>query len=123
MAFSKLKSLKRDTWVFEVLAFIVTFLSLVCLIMLLKYFDQQPIFKWHGVSLNTIVSVLSSTLIKPMLMLTVSAGISQWKYIAFSNTKTRLIQFDRLDSASRGALGSLELLWETRVKYETRLDF
>jgi len=106
--------LKRYAWSLEILAFAVASLTLAVLIVLLRYYDQQPIFQWHGVSLNTIVSTLSSTVFKPALMFIVSTGISQWKYIAFSRRKMRLIVFDQLDSASRGALGSLALLLNKR---------
>lgn len=116
MRCSKLKSLLRDAWAFEIIVFLVSVLALGCLTSLLRYYDQQPIFKWHGLTLNTIVSTVS-TISKTLLMFVVSAGISQWKYIAFSKGKRKLIEFERLDSASRGPEGSLTLLWTTRLRY------
>jgi hypothetical protein len=116
MRCSKLKSLLRDTWAIEIIAFSVSVLAFGCLIYLLRYYDQKPIFEWHGLTLNTIVSTVS-TISKTLLMFSVSAGISQWKYIAFSKNKRKLIEFERLDSASRGPQGSLALLWTTRLKY------
>jgi hypothetical protein len=113
---SKLKSLLKDTWAFEIIAFSVSLLALGCLTYLLRYYDQQPIFKWYGLTLNTIVSTIS-TISKTLQMFTVSACISQWKYIAFSKNKKKLIDFERLDSASRGPQGSFTLLWTTQLRY------
>jgi hypothetical protein len=117
MKCSKLKSLLKDTWTFEIIAFVFSVLASGCLIYLLVSFNEQPVFKWHGLSLNTIVSIVS-TISKTLMTFIVSAGISQWKYIDFSKNKRKLIEFDRLDSASRGPLGSSTLLWKTRFKYE-----
>jgi hypothetical protein len=114
---SKLKSILKDPWTFEITAFSISVLAFGCLSYLLIYYDHQPIFHWHGLSLNVIVSTIS-TIAKTLLMFVVSSGLSQWKYIDFSKNKRKLIEFERLDSASRGPQGSLTLLWKTRLKYE-----
>jgi hypothetical protein len=45
----------------------------------------------------------------------VSFAIGQAKWAAFSRHR-RLLDFERIDSASRGALGSLRLLGNTSVR-------
>jgi len=115
MRSSRLKALLIDPWAFDIIAFLVSTFGLGCLTYLLLYYDKQPIFKWHGLSLNTIVSTIS-TISKTLQLFIVSACISQWKYIAFSKNKRKLIEFERFDSASRGPQGSLTLLWKTRLR-------
>jgi hypothetical protein len=88
-------------------------LALTGMVILLAECDQKPIFSWHGVSLNTIISILS-TASKAWLLLTVDAAISQWKWILFSHDRRILNDFGVIDSASRGPLGSLKLLWKLR---------
>ncbi|KAF3018221.1 hypothetical protein E8E14_012789 [Neopestalotiopsis sp. 37M] len=83
------------------------------MVILLAECDRKPIFSWHGVSLNTIISILS-TASKAWLLLTVDAAISQWKWILFSHDRRILNDFGVIDSASRGPLGSLKLLWKLR---------
>lgn len=80
---------------------------------LLSVFDDRPIFDWYGVTLNTLVSILSATM-KAALIYAISECISQWKWILFAREERPLIDFERMDSASRGPLGALNVLWKTR---------
>jgi len=97
-------------WLREILAIIASVASLAGLAFLLAAFDKQPIFDFHGVTLNTLVSVLS-TLSKAALTLCVAESVSQWKWILFARGERRLIDFERIDWASRGLRGSWILLW------------
>ena len=106
-------SLITDTWRLEILAVLGSALSLVCMIGLLIGYDHKPIFKWHHVTLNALVSTLS-TISKACLMLTIAESISQWKWIMFSQRQRLLSGFEAIDSASRGPLGSLKLIWRTK---------
>ena len=80
---------------------------------LLSVFDDRPIFDWYGVTLNTLVSILSAAM-KAALIFAISECISQWKWILFSREERPLIDFERIDSASRGPLGGVNVLWKTR---------
>lgn len=80
---------------------------------LLNVFDDRPIFDWYGVTLNTLVSILSAAM-KAALIFAISECISQWKWILFSREERPLIDFERIDSASRGPLGGVNVLWKTR---------
>ncbi|KAI9733085.1 MAG: hypothetical protein M1834_003631 [Cirrosporium novae-zelandiae] len=102
-----------DRWLLETLALVGCFLSLVAMAILLQYFNNRPIFDWYGVTLNAIVSLLS-TAYKACLVLAVVESISQWKWILFSRRQQRLIDLDIIDCSSRGPLGSMKLLWRTR---------
>jgi len=89
---------------------------LAALISLLVAFDGRPIFDYGAVTLNTLVAILS-TANKATILYAVSHGMGQWKWIAFSGRqRRRLLDFERIESASRGPLGSLSLLGNGRVK-------
>jgi len=68
------------------------------------------------VSLNTIVSRLS-TFAKGCILLLLSRSIGQLKWICFRSRRQRLSDLRTFDSASRGALGSAELLWMQKGNY------
>ncbi|KAI9170741.1 hypothetical protein HJFPF1_00212 [Paramyrothecium foliicola] len=48
-------------------------------------------------------------------------GVGQWKWILFSQTERRLVEFERIDLASRGPLGSFSLIWRKSTPYTLRL--
>lgn len=77
---------------------------------LLIVYDEKPIFRWHGITLNAIISLLSTSN-KASLLFTTAECIGQWKWILFARTSRSLMDLERVDCASRGPLGSLILLW------------
>ncbi|KAF9873421.1 hypothetical protein CkaCkLH20_09234 [Colletotrichum karsti] len=94
--------------------------ALMAMVILLAKFDDQLFFEWKGISLNTIISILSVT-IKAAVTFVISECISQWKWILFSRGEQRLlIDFDRIDAAARGPLGSLRILFRTKRAFVTQ---
>jgi len=102
-----------STWIPEFLAIFGSILSLTGVAILLAIFDNKKIFHFYGVTLNSLVSLLS-TVSKGWLMLVLAEAISQWKWILFSSRRRLLIDFNTIDIASRGPLGSFWLLWRTK---------
>ncbi|KAL1635493.1 hypothetical protein SLS58_010189 [Diplodia intermedia] len=100
-------------WLPETLAIIFSATSLAALAVLLAVTDGKAIFNWHNVTLNTIVSILS-TASKASVLLALSESISQWKWILFGDKMRPLMDFERIDWASRGPLGSLKVLWHCK---------
>ncbi|KAI1865903.1 uncharacterized protein JN550_008161 [Neoarthrinium moseri] len=100
-------------WTLEILSVTSSALLLIVLVCLLVVFDGKPIFDWRGVTLNAIVSVLS-TASKGLLMLGVDEAVGQWKWILFWRQECVVLDFHTVDSASRGPLGSIRLLWKFR---------
>ncbi|KAF2119045.1 hypothetical protein BDV96DRAFT_643202 [Lophiotrema nucula] len=107
--------LLKDSWWPEVQAIFTAWLALAVIFFLLGYYFNKTPFVWHGVSLNTWVSIFS-TIMKSLLLFTVSACLSQWKYISFSQKRRKLIDFDLYDGASRGPNGSVSLLWSMQLR-------
>lgn len=101
-------------WVAEIAGILASASLLIALIILLFIYDDKTVFDWKGVTLNAVVSVLS-TASKAALLYSTSELISQWKWIVFTGTRRPLIDFQRIDAASRGPLGSLEIIWRSRA--------
>jgi hypothetical protein len=99
----------ENGWGLEFLALMGSLCSLGVMVILLSQFDGSPTFHWYGLSLNVIVSILS-TASKAWLLLAVSATVGQWKWIMFSQRKHNLRDFEIVDDASRGPLGCMKVL-------------
>lgn len=100
-------------WASETAGILASASLLIALAILLLIYDDKAVFEWKGVTLNAVVSVLS-TASKAALLYSTSELISQWKWIGFTGTRRPLIDFQRIDAASRGPLGSLEIIWRSR---------
>lgn len=77
---------------------------------LLARFNNQSVFEWYNITLNTIISTLS-VLMKALVVFATAECIDQWKWISLRRNKTNLLDFERIDLASRGPLGCLDLTW------------
>jgi hypothetical protein len=102
-------------WALEILSVVASSILLGGLAATLWFFDNKPVFDGRNITLNTIVSVLSSAS-RATLLYTITECTSQWNWILFSAQPRRLLHFDRVDQASRGPLGSLKLLWDLRFR-------
>lgn len=103
------KSRMDGTWLFPILAISGSALSMTAIGILLAHFNGQPIFDWNGVTLNAIIAVFS-VMSKAMLAYTLSECLGQAKWIWFSSRSRPLNDIDLIDSASRGPLGSFQIL-------------
>jgi hypothetical protein len=104
----------RLPWVMEVLSMGASIFFLGCLAVLLWLFDGQPIWDYYSLTLNTVVAILS-TAAKAAILLPVANCIGQWKWILFSGPPRRLFDFERIDEATRGPMGSVKLLFSPRI--------
>ena len=102
----------------------VAILSLAATVGLLISFNSKSVlqWQWHAVTLNTIVSILT-TLSKTLLLFILSSCLGQWKNISFAKQQRDLIGFSILDSASRGPAGSFVLLWHTKLAWALIIVF
>ncbi|KAK8167542.1 hypothetical protein BC567DRAFT_15141 [Phyllosticta citribraziliensis] len=115
MRFGRIACWPRDTWIPEIVSVALSLAAWAVNMALLGAFNGQPVFEWHKATLNTLVSVFS-TLSRVLLLFAVSSALGQWKYIAFAQQQRKLIEFQHFDQASRGAHGSLMLLWSTGLR-------
>ncbi|OAL44010.1 hypothetical protein IQ07DRAFT_636453 [Pyrenochaeta sp. DS3sAY3a] len=114
-----LTRLSKDTWVFEVLSFLFSIACLIGSVVILRVYDGRSLPEWpYNISLNTLISLLSTFMVMSLIV-PISAGLSQCKWLWFVDTergrgKTKgaryLADFGAFDMASRGPWGCLLLL-------------
>jgi hypothetical protein len=102
-------------WVIEIIASIISCLSLAGIAAILVFYDGQPLTNLRitsTISLNALVNIFS-TISRLTLLLPTAAIISQDIWIWFSDTRLpphrrgALSDIDIHDAASRGAIGSI----------------
>lgn len=103
-----------DVWL-VVLSLVSSFVLLGGLVGLLLAFDGQPIFDSGVVTLNTLVAIIT-TGYRACIAHLLAFIISQSKWVAFSHGPRRLLDLDRIESAGQGPLGSLFLLFNSKIK-------
>jgi hypothetical protein len=108
-------------WLAEISAVIIAFASLASVIGDLKAYPHTIAVSdiGHGITLNGLIATLS-TIVRIALLVIISSGLSQCKWIWFSSKgkvwrrsyrRRKLKDTEMFDDASRGAIGSLRLLW------------
>ncbi|KAL1311529.1 hypothetical protein AAFC00_001650 [Neodothiora populina] len=104
-----------DTWwIWEIACLLLSTACFITIAVVSKIHDGQEISTWtFYLSLNTLVSSLG-TAARTSMLLAISAALGQGKWNWFSRRSAKLSTFDLLDSASRGPLGSLLLLFHLR---------
>jgi hypothetical protein len=105
-----------DWWVLETIALVLSAVLLVAVYVLLQSYDGEPQPDWELISLNTIVSWLG-TLSKSMVLVPVSRSLGQLKWVWYARKPRAMSDLHKFDAASRGVLGSLELLFSESGRY------
>ncbi len=107
---------KKRPWLYETLSSILAALNLVGLVILLRCYQEQPEPQWGGsITLNTIAAIIS-TAFRAALIIPVAACISQLSWLNLSGKSNSLEDHCFYDQASRGPIGSLRLLFHTRLR-------
>lgn len=107
-------------WLFEIIAWVVSAVALAVIIVTIALTDEKPLPQWPmNITLNSFVSFMS-TLMKAALVIPVTEGISQLKWIWFKRAES-LNDIQTFDEASRGTWGSLKLLFKTKRLHLAKL--
>lgn len=103
-----------DWWWWELFSWLVSFSCVATIVGVLAFYDgkRQPEYIVRGITLNAFVAVFSAVA-KAALILPVSEGIGQLKWIWFQNEE-KLWDFFTFDGASRGPWGAAMLLAATK---------
>lgn len=96
-------------WKLPILAMFISMLLTGAIGGLLAHYNKRPVFDWHGVTLNAIVSILA-TISKALLAFTLDECLGQAKWIWFSRQRQPLNDLNLIDEASRGPLGCCKIL-------------
>lgn len=108
-------------WWIEILCSLGAMVCIAILAGLLNHYDGKPQPNWDKITLNTVVAAIS-TVTKTLFMIPVGAAISQGAWTWFvakqrQQCRSRLLDLDKFDEASRGVWGSLKLLFKLRFMY------
>ena len=96
-------------WISEIVCCLIALGCLLAIFALLYSFDGQALPRWrYCITLNTIVSLLATVLIFA-LTAPVSACLAQLKWLRLHRER-QLVEFETIETASRGPLGSFMLL-------------
>ena len=97
-------------WLWEILAVLLSLSTFSTLVIILIVYNGRNVAQLpQGISLNAVVSILS-TISKSSLIFSISATLSQFKWLLFSGRTRKLKDLQLYDDASRGPLGSSLLL-------------
>lgn len=106
-------------WWKEVLAIVFSLLCLAANIGFLVSLDQRPNQSWRvakvDITPNAIISILA-TFNKASLLLAVAEVLVQLKWLYFQAREQRVSDLQVFDDASRGPLGSVQLLWGINLR-------
>ncbi|KAH8889461.1 hypothetical protein GQ53DRAFT_869863 [Thozetella sp. PMI_491] len=120
-AFAKVHPWNR--WMAELALCLLSLASFITIIAVLDKYDGTAMLTLpFNITLNTFLSFLTS-LTKAAFMVPVAEAISQWKWNSYEHHHAvrPLIEFEIIEKASRGALGSLSLLRHFELKHATTI--
>jgi hypothetical protein len=102
--------LHTSMWMWEMLSFALAALVFLAIIIVLAIYDGKPSPVVGGVTLNTVIA-MAATLFRICLMVPVTDCICQLTWVWLQKGYKPLQDIIKFDMASRGPLGSLQLLW------------
>jgi hypothetical protein len=105
--------MRWTAWVWEYSAVLGAVASFAAMVAVLARSDGREVVSLHGVTVNAVVSILSLAM-KASLAYVLAECLAQWKWILFAREPRPLMDFERIDAATRGPLGSLRVLARTK---------
>jgi hypothetical protein len=112
---TKPNSLDTSMWLLEVLSLALAAIILVAVIIVLARFDGKPGPTIGSLTLNTMIA-LAATSFRLFLMVPVATCLGQITWIWLHSGHRALADVVTIDMASRGPIGSLELLLKFKYK-------
>lgn len=108
-------TMSSDWFVWEALAMTLSLAFLIAIIVILSRYNNRPQPSWNYMSLNSLVSWLS-TFSKGCALFAISETIGQLKWTWLSKQTRPVSHLRTFDSASRGLYGSAELIWSLQSR-------
>ena len=107
--------LETDWWIKEIGAMLISILSLLCIVTILRMHEGRPLPDWpFSITINSLVSIFS-TIMGMTILVSLEQCISQAKWHWFQEYRP-LADMDMYDRGSRGPWGALRMLWDIRWK-------
>jgi len=102
-----------EWWLLEVINWFIGAFSVAALVIVLRHYDGKKIPHWKfGLTLNALISLLAG-LTRSSLLIPTYQALGQLKWNWFRAEPKVMVDFELFDSASRGPLGSIFLLFRT----------
>jgi hypothetical protein len=110
----------QDWWLLEVVSLLLGTVAIIAICIILIHYQNEPAPEINsimgvGITLNTIIAILAAVG-RASLLLPVAECIGQQKWTWFSGSARPLTELETFDQGSRGAFGSLVLLWRINVR-------
>jgi hypothetical protein len=103
----------KDYWVWELFGAFGSAIALTGIAIILHVIDGKRQPSWEHVSLNSLISWIS-TIAKGFILMPITSGLGQLKWAWFARRKQPLSDLQVFDSATRGISGSAKLLWRLK---------
>jgi hypothetical protein len=110
---SSAPNISKDYWGWELFGILGSAAILIGIALILNTFDGKRQPSWEHVSLNSLISWLS-TAAKFCILMPITSGLGQLKWVWFAEKERPLSDLQEFDSASRGIPGSAKLLWRLK---------
>jgi hypothetical protein len=103
-----------EWWLLEIISWIFSAICMAIILSVLLHYNGRPLPAWKlGLTLNSFISILSG-FAKASLLLPTAEALGQLKWNWFSKKPRQMMDFEIIDGASRGPLGSMVLLANTK---------
>lgn len=103
-----------EWWAMEIASWLFSAICMMIIIIVLWKVDGKEMPRWKlGISINAFISIFSG-FAKSALLLPTAEALGQLKWSWFRNREKKMMDFEVIDSASRGPLGSMMLLTKTK---------
>ncbi|GJC84425.1 hypothetical protein ColLi_07263 [Colletotrichum liriopes] len=113
-------------YVWEVFGILISGLAIIAICMVVHHYDNNQVPNWTAnvpgrnepfrLTINSLLSMLS-VLGSTCAMIPVTKSLGQLKYLWFMEQDRKLADLEVFDSASRGKVGSAQLIWKLRFKH------
>jgi hypothetical protein len=110
----------QDWWLFELASLALGTGATTAIVVILLHYQNKPAPQLNSVmgvkiTLNTIIAILA-TVSRASVLLPVAECICQQKWAWFSGSARPVTELDVFDQGSRGAFGSVVLIWKVNVR-------
>jgi hypothetical protein len=103
-----------EWWLMEIFSWVFSLICMLIIAIVLLKFDGKQMPDWKlGVSINAFISIFTG-FAKSALLLPTAEALGQLKWDWFKKKEKNMMDFEVLDSASRGPWGSMVLLARTK---------
>lgn len=103
-----------EWWMLEILSWCFSALCMGAIIIVIIIYDGHGIPSWYlGITINGLISVFAN-FAKSALLLSTAEALGQLKWNWFREDSRSMMDFERIDMASRGPWGAILLLLRTK---------